>query len=513
MRTPAANARSPLHPWLEPLHDLRARSELIGVLLIAAETTIIYLYLGVVLPTYEAPLTPVPALLVFTMLFLAYMIPRVLDILRIWTPEYETVMAIGLALTLLLALKVGAFPDHSWLSASWLTGVRDALIFRASDAIRPAWGLVILTVYVWWRGRMRAEPVIDTAYTMLRWGTLFMAGGLVLVWVGAPPEAGVRGAVSVAVIGYVVFTLSAIAVARVRSMPFSTRWRIAWVWMVLFGLPIVVIALLTISTAGIFSREALDALLRLLQPVFWTISLVLRAIILILAILTFVIIAPILWFIERQNLGPFPALPNFDLAPRSTSDLDEFARNTLDIADPVRYLVVSVVFFLIGSVLVRYLFRRRRRWQPPRREQHESLLDWEEQSRSIGQRVRALVGWLAPRGDPFGSLRGNPVWLPTIRVRRAYRRYLRRASRAGARRPHGMTPSEFAERVGQVAPEVKDPARELTARYNVARYGAHPVSTDLADETERYLRDIEAGLATSHSAARDVPLRHENSHP
>jgi hypothetical protein len=240
---------------------------------------------------------------------------------------------------------------------------------------------------------------------------------------------------------------------------------------------------------------------------------VLRAIILILAILTFVIIAPILWFIERQNLGPFPALPNFDLAPRSTSDLDELARNTLNIADPVRYLVVSVVFFLIGSVLVRYLFRRRRRWQPPRREQHESLLDWEEQSRSLGQRVRALVGWLAPRGDPFDSLRGNPVWLPTIRIRRAYRRYLRRASRAGARRPHGMTPSEFVERVGLVAPGVENPARELTARYNVARYGAQPVSTDVADETERYLRDIEAELARSDSAKRDVPRRRESSHP
>jgi hypothetical protein len=493
---------STIDHWIELIRSLNPRSEIVAALLIAAETTIVYLALGVILPTYHEPFEPVPALLIFTLLWIAYMVPHVLDTLRIWTPEYETIMVLALVTTTLFAFKIAVFPDHAWWSTQWLAGARDALILRETEADRSIWGVVGLMVYVWWRGRMRAEPVIDTAYSMLRWGTLAMAGALVLIWVVAPPESVVRGSVSLAVAAFILLALGSIASARIRSLPFTVTWNAAWAWVVLFGLPIVAITLLSVSSAGIFSREALDAALTLLGPIFWAISLVLRAIILILAILTFVIIAPILWFIERQNLGPFPALPNFDFAPRSASDLDEFARNTLHIADPVRYLVVSVVLFVVGSILVRYLFRRRRHWEPPRREQHESLLDWSEQTRSLGQRLHEVIGWLRPRTDPLAAMRDSPEWQGTYRVRRAYQRLLRRSLKAGAAREPGTTPNEYVERVTALAPATRQPLQGLTGHYNIARYGPRPVSATVADEAERFEREVEHRL-DSHQQPSD----------
>jgi hypothetical protein len=428
-----------------PLGGLSPRRELTMVLLILAETMIVYIYAGVLLSEMEPPFHPLPATLIFTVLLIAYQLPHILETTRLWSPEYETIMMAGLVGSLLLVLKVAAFPDAAWFSLSWLSGSLDALILRPSEAVRPVWGLVLLTAYAWWRGRSRGEPVLDTTYAMMRWGIVFVAGGLILIWVSTPPGAAIAEWSGAAVIGFIVFGLLAIAVARQPTSADAPGWNRTWIWLAVFVLPIVAIAATTVSTAGVLSRDTLDVLLAILSPVFWVIGLALRAIILLIAVATFILIVPILWFIDRQNFGPFANIPRIDLAPRTTGDMNDFARTTLDIADPVRFLIAGVILTMLGWILVRFLYRRRKHYQESRRQQRESLIDWEEQPATLLRRAGQWI-WARVGGRRSGRVRIATPWETNRRVRRAYRAFLRQARRFAREPGHQVAGEARAQR-------------------------------------------------------------------
>lgn len=472
-----------------PVGRLSPRRELISILLILTESMIVYIYAGVLLAERDSPYSPLPVMLIFTLMLISYQIPHLLESMRIWSPEYETLMVAGLFGTFLLVFKVGAFPHVPWFSLDWLSGLIDALILRPNESVRPVWGLVFLTVYAWWRGRTRAEPVIDTTYAMLRWGILFVAGGLTLSWLSAPPGAAISERTSIAVAGFVVFALLAIAVARQPSSDSSREWNAAWIWLAVFVLPITAILLASVSTAGVLSREVLDVTLSVLGPVFWAIGLALRAVILFIAVVTFILISPILWFLDRQDFGPFTNIPRLDIAPRSNSDIDEFARTTLDIGDPVRFLIAGMLLTAMGWFLVRFLFKRRKYWHETQRQQRESLIEWEDRPETL---LRKAGGWIASR---LGARRRDrfdrdPRWSGNRRVRRAYRMFLRLVADHGIQRRAGSTPNQLASDVIQIYAPIEQAVTLITDHYNRARYSGEPLTDSTAKRAESALHTV-----------------------
>lgn len=469
--------------------DLRARldwrEELVSLTLIVAESAILYLYIGVLLPEMTPPYAPISGLLLFTLLAVGYFLPHLLDEARVWSPRYEVILSIGIVLSLLLALKIAAFPHEPWLSASWIRGSIAGFVVRPSTAIRPPWGLVGVVAYVWWRGRTRAEPTLETAYGMLRWGMMAIAGGLFLVLTATPDSSPIHTRMAGAVVIYFAGALAAVGIARFRLEGLRSGSPLGPHWLATFAVPIAVIVVLAVAAAGIFSRQFLETLLVVLGPFFWLFGLVIRAFIILVALIAFVLIAPILWLLERQGLGRLPLADRLPRVGSPFAQLDQFARDTLHVADPVRYIIAGIALVAIGSLLVRYAYHRRRRWRESADELRESVFAWDDAVGGLVSRLRRLARPIPTRGDPLARLRTDPRWAHTVYIRETYAHLLRRGARAGAPRPLDATPDEHEPALARSFPEAGVEIGTITAAYDAARYSGEPASAAEAEAVRR----------------------------
>lgn len=464
--------------------DLRVRldwrEETVALALIVAESAILYLYLGVLLPEVTPPYAAFPGWLIAVLLAVAYAVPRLLTELRLWGAHYEVMLGLTLIASLLLALKVASFPGTPWFSTGWLQGSLDGLILRPNASVRPPWAIVAVVAYAWWRGRSRAEPVLETTYQMLRWGTMAAAGGLLLVLVATPPEAPIRDGMASAVVIYFVSGLMAVGVARFRLEGLRSGAPLGPPWLATFALPIAAVVVIAVLAAGIFSRSFLDTLLTALGPLLWLLGFVVRALVLLIALLAFLIIAPVLWLMERYGFGTVPLLEHLPRAGNPLDQLDRFARQSLHVADPARYLLAGFVLTLVGSALIRYAYRRRRRWRTGAHERRESVFGWEEAVDGLARPLLRVLRRARPRGDPLAALRGDPRWAHTVTIRETYIRLLRRSARAGVARPRGATPAEHARRLATRFPTDAAAITTITTHYEAARYQATPATPEAA---------------------------------
>lgn len=483
---------------LEPVEQLSVRREIVMALLILSETMILFIYGGTLLAEHTEPFAPLPALLIFATLLIAYQIPHLLETLRIWSPEFEVVMTIGLVGTMVMVIKVGAFPDAALLSTTWIEETVQALIFRSNESERPVWPLVVFVAYAWARGRTRAEPMLETSYSMLRLGTAWVAGGLLLNVLAMPSGAEIFDRVTPAVAAFLLLTLLAIAVSRHQPSQRPADARPLWIWAVVVVLPILVVTAATISVAGILTRETLDLVFALLSPVFWVLGLLIQTVVLLVAIIAFILISPVIWFLERQGFMSLSGFPPIDLAPGTPDEMEEFAQSTLDIADPIRYLIASVLLGIIIWSLVRFAFRRRRSQASGARQQRESLIEWQAAPMNILHRA---TRWMrrGDRGEHDDPYPPDSRWDGTRRVRRVYRAFLRASGQQRIIRQSADTPDSFAGRVIQVHPDLRPEIEQITASYNLARYSGRPVEAATADRTEHANEQISHALRSRPS--------------
>ncbi|HEX5164426.1 MAG TPA: hypothetical protein VFV93_03435, partial [Thermomicrobiales bacterium] len=273
------------------------RQELLSILLVLAETALIYIFVGFALPEAEPGSAVAPVWIVVGLMLVAHLVPHLLDEWRVWSPNYEIVLASAIAISALVAIKVASFPDIALWDLDWLRGTVNALALLDNDAARPVWGIVVLSAYAWWRGRTRAEGSIDSAYAMLRTGTLAMALLLILILVAAPDDAQVRDRLSTATIAFFASALAAIGVARLTLEGFRTSAPLGPRWLATFVGPILAVVAVAIIGAGIFSRQFLDTVLWMLTPVFFVLNLVFQVFVFVLAIIAFIILSPLVWLI------------------------------------------------------------------------------------------------------------------------------------------------------------------------------------------------------------------------
>jgi hypothetical protein len=478
-----------LSSLLQPLQDLSPRRELLALLLIVAETMILYIVAGTFLAEREAPYTPLPILLIFAILTFARLVPHLLSTIRVWTPEYEIVMGISIALSMLVIIKLGAFPNTSIMSLDWLLGTRDSLIMQENDAARHVWMLVVFVCYAWWRGRWRAEPNLETAYNMLRFGLLWLAGALVFTALTAPPDALIHGQINAVLVGFLVVTLLSIAIARQPEGEDSAAWNASWVWLLILSIPILAIAATSISTTGVLTRDTLNLFISVLSPVFWLLQITLQALVLTIAIIAFVLVSPLIWFLERQGFAPLSNFPSIDLSPGSVSDAEELARSTLHIENPVRYLIAGSILLGMTWLLIRFSYRRRRHWQENSRQQRESLIEWGQSDGTVFQRMKR---WVENRIRPSRAyaLQEGAEWEYTRRIRQTYQRFLRFSKDHGAPREPGETPAHLAHRIRDDHPNLAAEVQALTERYNYARYSGKPATLDDAEVTEQAWKSL-----------------------
>jgi hypothetical protein len=481
------------HSALSLLEELSPKREVVMLCLILAETMIIWILAGTLLAEHNLPYTPIPIMLIFGVLLFAYLIPHILAALRIWTPEYEIIMGLSLLASLLLILKVGAFPQHSILSLTWVHETTQALILRESEAIRHVWMLILFAAYAWWRGRNRAEASLETAYSMLRFGLIWLAAILIFTVMVASEEAAIFNHIDMALLGFMIFTLLAIVIARQPEDARSAAWNQGWIWLIVLVAPILAIVLTSISTIGIFDRQTLDLLLLLVSPVLWFLQVAVQAFVLTIALLAFVLISPFLWVLDRYGFSPLSRFPEINLAPGNITDAERYASSALNIENPVRYLIVGVILLGLIWVLIRFSFRRHKHWQEPSRQQTDSLIDWNTGA-SIIHRAATWITSKMRRTDRYPLPEGDE-WVHTRRIRLTYRAFLRLTQRRGFARTADQTPNQFARALCEKCSELSQASEQITVRYNEARYSGRTLDVADAEEAEQALLDVRTRLS------------------
>jgi len=464
------------------LRRLDWRVELLSMAIILAEACLVWLLAGLVMSEAVTRNT-YPFWVIAVAMLASHYVVYLLDQGRVWSPEYEVIMTASIVLTLLIAIKAGSFAHVPVYDFDWITGAINGLAFFDTDATRAVWGNVVLIAYAWFRARSREEPSLDSAYTMLRWGTLALGAILLMIVIGADSEFEIRERLSAGVLGFYVFALAAIGLARMRLEGFRAAGPLGPRWLATFATPILVIVAIAVIGAGLFSRRFLETLLWALSPVLFVLSVVFQIIVLVIAIIAFLILTPIFWLIGdvEPEATSATATPAGEMAQGAEqSQTDPFV-----IPEALQYLIAAIVLVAVITLLTRYLYRRRARQRTGTLEERESVLDWSDIMGSLGGRLRSLFQ-RPPALDPYAALRGDPRWQYTIRIRERYRELQGFGEELG----RGRQPRETAEEYRPVvASRFEEPGRPaidtMTRIYRRVRYSGQPAGPNEAEEMDR----------------------------
>jgi hypothetical protein len=468
----------PVQPTSLPdlLTRLDWRAELLSLALIVAESCLIYLLLNL-LVTIDGVDRAYPFWVVLAILTIAHGVTHLLDQGRVLSPVYEMLAGGAVVLTLVIGLRGANYPSWPLFDLGWLPDGLRALVFLPNDAALPVWITLALTGYGWWRGRSRAEPSVDSAFSMLRWGTLALTVLLVVSLLGLPDDSPVRDRLSLAAIGYFTATLVAVGFARLRMEGLRAGSPLGGRWLATFVAPVGAVLLAAIVAAGLFSRSLFDTLVWALRPVFWVLGLVFEIVVYAIVFLIFLLLTPLFWLVGDPNQPPV------QVAPTATVEQDQGQQNQtpvefFDFPDPLRYLLAAVFLFVLVSLLVRFLHRRRARQRKPTDEIRESVFDWGDLAGSLGARLRGVFQRPRP-ADPLASLRGMPEWRYTVQIRERYQNLERRGGEGGRSRLPGETPSQYTSALAKEFdgdPDLRGALDTLTERYQEARYSGVPAT-------------------------------------
>ncbi len=196
-----------------------------------------------------------------------------------------------------------------------------------------------------------------------------------------------------------------------------------------------------------------------------------------MALLAFVIIAPLLWFLQREGFGQFTGGLRIPLLFRSFGGFQQFSLTRLNIADPVRYLIVGLVLFGLVTALTRFVYRRRRRWRDTASEKRESVMSLSEAVGSLSFDLRRFFRPLPSRRFS-GRLRGDPRWAHTVFIRETYRRMQRWGAKVGVEQGPSMTAIEYEPDLSSRFPDAGHAIGTIIAVYTLARYSGEPASAE-----------------------------------
>jgi hypothetical protein len=464
--------------------------------LVLAESAIVWLAASLALVTPDRPDDRLPAWPVFAVAYAAALLPRLIEALDVWERGYAVWMSVGIVGSALLLVKTASVPEAGWLDPAWLRTAGDDLILQPSDARLPVWPLLGVVVYAWWRGRRRAEPTPDGAYLQFRIGTpLVLLGVVVHGVVDSPvPQRSIVGAVLV----FFAASLLAIGAARLGGLGRAGGGTALGLgrWAGSLLLPILGVVAVGIVVAGAASRDLLDTAIWALAPLVWGISVVVRVLVLVVALIAFILVSPILWLLAGREFEVRRTDPAEDDGTfRDT--LEREAERVMAIPEVLRYALALMLLSAILAALTRFVLHRRRRQVALPLEDRASVFSARELLGALAARLRSLLG-ARPHAevDPLADLRRDRRWRHTVAIRETYARLLRRGAALGRPRPTGTTATEHVRHLTALPPAraVAGDLGTLTERYAAARYGREPATAEEAAAVREVWNRIEKAL-------------------
>lgn len=452
------------------------RAEALVLALVIAEAAVLWLIVDLVLGATEGEGVRVPALAVGVLVVLGSGLPRWLDALDVWDRVYATGILVGVFSSTLVAIKLASFPEIAWSNPDWLRETAHALVLRPNPERVAVWGVIAVSAIAWWRGKTRAVPGSDAALTTLRFGTLaalVAATGQISV-----RTEGAAGSTSAAVIVFFGASLAAVALARLRPDGTVNASGLGTRWLAAMLAPVLVVMVGAVIVAGLLSRDLLDTILWFLSPVIWTLALLVRVIILVMALIAFIVLSPILWFLSRHPIN----FAGVHIQPAEAPPEDQLQRTverSSQVPDAIRYLIAAAILMMLFAGVTKLVLRRRGRQTTFSDEERSSVLDTTDL-------FGLLKTWLASRfgrqgllPDPLADLRGDPRWAQTVAIRETYGQFLTWSRDQDRPRRIGTTPSEHERTLRDRASRAE--ITLLTNVYNITRYSDVPATSAQAD--------------------------------
>lgn len=463
------------------------RDWIVELLLLLAEGLLVWMVASLVISPFTSNPDPVDPLLAIGLVLIAGIVPRLLYEHGIWGASYSAVMAVVIALSSLVAVKVIAYQGLAWLDSGWLRDAVQSLVLEDSGADIVVWVPLGLSAVIWWLAHFRASPGLERCRATLRTGAAVSA--LVAIASVAAETGPSSGEISVAIGLFFASTLIALAIARQGSEATQSRRRLLTTVL----LPTIAIVALALVLSSVATLDVLRSLPDSLDPLGTVLDPVFKILLIGLTGLVIVISLPLLWLL---SLGDYQA-PQLNRFSGSGQGNDP-ARSALEWHPPdaVRYLLASLFLVAIFYGVARFGIALTRR----DRESGETGEREFGSGRGFGawlDRIR----WPFSRGshDPLAALRRDPAWAYTVQVRETYTAWLRWAQEHKLGRESAETALELDRRA---APSLGSSAGmaaldELTAIYDDVRYSAVPATQEQADRAVRawnQLRQAESSV-------------------
>lgn len=467
------------------------RSAALSFTLICAEAMLVSLVIGVIETPGTAstiPASGIPPLAILVVMIVAAAIPRLVEALQLWSPDYEVAIGVGIVATLACLLYIGAFRHYAPWDPEWFRQAIHAYIFRPTTARASVWLITIVIVYIWARGRLRETPSLDTTYTMLRIGVIVVAVTSILTVTAQEANAPGRAYVRVLVVGFFFFALSAVTLARLQMEGLRAQGRLGPQWLAPLVLPVALILIVGLLAAALLSHTFLQTVTAILHPLFVALNFILNLIIAVISWIAYLFYLLLSSLVNKITGGKIAELPQPTAPPRQIAE--QATHRVAALPDSIRFILLAMVFIGIIWLLTRFLFRRPTQRQRGN-EERESVMDWNE----VGAGLKGMLAGLAARlrrkgSDPWADLRGDPRWQHTLKIRTLYARLLHRGARAGAPRLPSAAPREHVPPLEGVFPHAGGSLLTITDLYRAARYRDRPATADDADRAETAFREI-----------------------
>lgn len=356
---------------------------------------------------------------------------------------------------------------------------------------------VPIAAYLWYQGARGALEGIEYGRIFSRFGTQFAAllGGIILLMLAGE---GSNPAVQVLLYWSVVLLfasgLSLLLITRERALK-ADQARMGEQGAGSGATPVMTATVLTLvgltlAASSLLSLERLLALFRAIGGFFAPLANWLWTVAMLIVVRWIALLSPLFGALRKMARQEIPPQEGSDeLGEPEPYDFGEVGPGF----DWTPYLKAALLIaFLL--LLISWLYRLGRRRLEVRDEEEErvSLGFW----KSLWADLKALFGLIGHRAAPVVEQLSTAVLGENPRDARAlFRRLQAWGAASGRPRRDSETPNRYHQALSEACPVAEQPAGEVTAVYNQARYGKTPPAEEAVDRARAALEKLEEGSA------------------
>lgn len=466
------------------------RSEIVHICAAAMEAAWLSPALLIVAASFSEPGVVLTGLPLWALLYASRFLARRLSAARLDLGRSRLLIVYLAAFSMLLTLKLRNYPGHTWLSAAWL----GQLAWDVTH-LSVALGSVILTVgvvaFAWQRAlNVSVEHPHDSSLIgQFQVGLVFVVVASFLAG-----RVGLGASFLPWLFWLFFWGMLAVAIARLDDIARARRRAPEAFWLPLVFA--VIILVLVVGGLGVAasSRQILDGVRLLLQPIAAALEL---AIYLIALPISFLV--ELLLVLLRPLLGPL-----LEALARGLGDLrglllpidgvmeeqaGEPFRMPWLVQEALKWLIIVIVMAGIFGLLARAVRRWHIAGEDDGGETRESVWSLSELLAALAALQRRL------RGRGQGAMGRAREAAPTTAaeqaaqsVRRIYRRLLGLAASLGRPRPPARTPYEYAGELSALFAGSTADVRAITEAYVQARYSGVSSPQQVSETQQAWLR-------------------------